>query len=77
MIWLFGIATSEAYLARADIPFTLSLSPDALAATCDSIPPLALGVPSGPERLSFINPFVKRSACVTSTSARTRRFIGD
>lgn len=58
---LLGTAASGAYLAGARVPFALSLSPDALPANRDSIPVLAPGAPSSPERLSLIDTFLKRS----------------
>jgi predicted peptidase len=58
---LLGAAASGACLAGAQVPLTLSLSPNALAATRDSIPALAPGAPSSPERLSLIDAFLKRS----------------
>jgi predicted peptidase len=58
---LLGAAASGAYLAGAQAPLALSLAPDAFAAARDSIPALAPGAPSSPERLSLIDTFVKRS----------------
>ena len=58
---LFGAASSGACLAAIPVPFNCSPSPNDLAATSDSAPPLAPGAPSSPERLSLIEEFLKRS----------------
>jgi predicted peptidase len=56
-----GLVTAGAWFGTAEAGLSLSIGPNAFAASSDSTPPLVPGAPMSPERIALIDAFKKQS----------------